>query len=102
MAIEGNRTSQMLGRRIKSSRAWPEEPLDRNVLDDLPPGQSLRSKSIAARTLRRLVPTSLNKVTVTITRTTDGARDYMQIISDDMFTVNVVFIAGKIEVQDRR
>lgn len=82
----------------KPSMHWPEEPLDRTGVEDLSP----RSKSIAARTARELVPTKLNTISVTVTRTSDGKRDYVQIISDDMFAVNVVLIADKIKLKDER
>jgi hypothetical protein len=42
------------------------------------------------------------KLNVTVTKTSDGARDYIQIMSDDMFTVNVVLVADLIEVRDAR
>ncbi len=39
---------------------------------------------------------------VTISRTADGTADYMQIMSADLMSVNIVRIAPKIEVQDAR
>lgn len=42
------------------------------------------------------------KLTVTITKTATGQHDYVQIMSGDNFTVNVVLIAGEIVVQDHR
>ena len=42
------------------------------------------------------------KLNVTITKTSDGSRDYIQIMSDDMITVNVVLVADEIEVKDGR
>jgi len=42
------------------------------------------------------------KLHVTISKTSDGASDYIQIISNDAVTVNVVLVADKIEVQDAR
>jgi hypothetical protein len=44
----------------------------------------------------------IDKLTVRITKTSDGQRDYVQIMSADMVTVNVVLIAEKIEVLDGR
>ncbi len=44
----------------------------------------------------------LGKILVTVTKTSDGSRDYVQIISSDQFTVNVVLIADEIEVRDKR
>lgn len=43
-----------------------------------------------------------DKLRVTITKTSDGLADYIQIMSADTMSVNVVLIAGKIEVQDNR
>ena len=42
------------------------------------------------------------KLTITVTKTADGQREYVQIMSGDMFTVNVVLIADTIEIQDAR
>lgn len=42
------------------------------------------------------------KLTVTLSRTRDGLGDYMQIMSDDFMAVNIVLIAGEIEVVDAR
>jgi hypothetical protein len=39
---------------------------------------------------------------VTISRTADGTADYMQIMSADLMSVNIVLISPKIEVQDAR
>jgi hypothetical protein len=39
---------------------------------------------------------------VTVTRTSDGKGDYIQIMSLDQFSVNVVLIADRIDVQDHR
>lgn len=39
---------------------------------------------------------------VTITKTRDGHNEYIQIISADQITVNVVVVAGRIVVQDMR
>ena len=43
----------------------------------------------------------LGLLKVTISRTADGLRDYMQIITADQFSLNVVLI-GQIEVTDLR
>jgi len=43
-----------------------------------------------------------DKLRVTITKTSNGLADYIQIMSVDTVSVNVVLIAGKIEVQDNR
>lgn len=42
------------------------------------------------------------KLTITIVKTSDGQREYVQVMSADQFTVNVVLIADKIEVKDAR
>ncbi len=43
-----------------------------------------------------------DKLTITVTKTADGSRDYLQIISADMFTTNIVLIADEIVVEDHR
>lgn len=42
------------------------------------------------------------RLKVTITPTADGKQDYMQAISDDMVSVNVVLIADYIELHSAR
>jgi hypothetical protein len=44
----------------------------------------------------------LSKLTVQITKTADGQNEYLQILSGDQFSVNVVLIAASIEVRDQR
>ena len=44
----------------------------------------------------------IDKLNVTITETSDGLAEYIQIMSADLVSVNIVLIAGKIEVQDAR
>jgi len=44
----------------------------------------------------------LPNLKLTISKTADGSRDYLQIVSDDQFALNIVLIAGKIEVADSR
>ena len=41
-------------------------------------------------------------LTVTITKTADGKQDYIQIMSDDVISVNVVLVADSIKVEDHR
>jgi len=41
------------------------------------------------------------KLKVTVTKTSKGTSDYVQILSEDL-TVNVVLIAEEIEVEDHR
>jgi len=43
-----------------------------------------------------------NKLTVTISKTSRGDQDYIQIMSGDQFSTNIVLIADKIEVVDAR
>jgi hypothetical protein len=45
---------------------------------------------------------ALPNLKVTISKTQDGRHDYMQVVSDDQFALNLVVIADKIEVDDRR
>ncbi len=42
------------------------------------------------------------KLNVTITKTATGDGDYIQIMSDDMVSVNVVLVAEAIKVEDYR
>jgi len=42
------------------------------------------------------------KITVTVTKTSDGLFDYVQIISGDSVGVNIILIADKITVMDHR
>ena len=42
------------------------------------------------------------KLVVTVTKTSNGLMDYIQIMSDDSVSVNIVLIADKIEVKDHR
>jgi hypothetical protein len=44
----------------------------------------------------------LNTVRVTILKTPQGGSDYLQLISDDSISLNVVVVAGRIEVNDSR
>jgi len=39
---------------------------------------------------------------VTITKTADGLQEYIQIMSDYVVTINVVLVADKIAVSDKR
>ena len=42
------------------------------------------------------------KLTVTVTKTSDGMSNYIQIMSGDMVSINVVLIAASIAVEDHR
>jgi len=39
---------------------------------------------------------------VTITKTADGKQEYIQIMSGDMISVNIVLVADAIKVKDHR
>jgi len=43
-----------------------------------------------------------DRLIITVTKTADGKREYVQIISADMFSVHIVMIADSIEVKDAR
>jgi len=45
---------------------------------------------------------SLSPIKITVTKTADGSADYVQIMSDDQFAVNIVMISSKITVLDTR
>ena len=42
------------------------------------------------------------KLNVTVSKTSDGNADYIQIMSDDLLSVNIVLVAKQIEITDRR
>lgn len=42
------------------------------------------------------------KLTITVTKTSDGLREYVQIMSEDMISINIVLIAEKMEIEDYR
>ena len=42
------------------------------------------------------------KLKITVTKTADGKREYVQIMSGDQLTVNVVLIADEIVIDDYR
>ena len=44
----------------------------------------------------------IDKLTIQVTETADGGGEYVQIMSGDMTTINVVLIAGEIEIRDDR
>ncbi len=44
----------------------------------------------------------IDKLTIQVTKTSDGLQEYVQIMSGDMLTVNVVLIADEIVVNDGR
>lgn len=42
------------------------------------------------------------KLTVTVSKTRQGDKDYLQVLSEDQFSINIVLLADKIELQERR
>ena len=42
------------------------------------------------------------KLNVTVTKTANGQQDYVQIMSEDMFSINIVLISEEITVEDKR
>ena len=44
----------------------------------------------------------LNELTITVTKTADGKSEYLQILSYAGIPVNIVLIANKIIIQDKR
>lgn len=42
------------------------------------------------------------KLNITISKTSRGTQDYLQIMSDDMILVNIVLIADEITIKDAR
>ena len=41
-------------------------------------------------------------ITATITKAQDGTHDYIQLMSDDYITVNIVLVVDKIIIDDHR
>lgn len=44
----------------------------------------------------------LQPLRITVAKTVDGKADYMQIMSADQFSLNIVLISSKIEIKDTR
>ena len=42
------------------------------------------------------------KLNITVTKTSRGDQEYVQIMSDDLMSVNIVLIADQIVVEDHR
>lgn len=42
------------------------------------------------------------KLEVTISKASNGKHDYMQIMSDDQFSVNIVLVVDEVKVNDHR
>ena len=43
-----------------------------------------------------------DKLRISISKTADGESDYLQIISSDQFSLNIVVIADSMEIKDTR
>jgi len=44
----------------------------------------------------------IDKLTILVSKTADGRNDYVQVLSGDQFSLNVVLIARKITIRDVR
>ena len=42
------------------------------------------------------------KLTISLSRTSDGQHDYLQILSGDQFALNIVLVAKSIDIVDQR
>ena len=42
------------------------------------------------------------ELNVTVTKTANGMADYLQVMSEDQISVNIVLVAEKIEIKDHR
>ena len=42
------------------------------------------------------------KLRIRVSKTSQGNQDYLQVMSDDMVSVNIVLIAERIEIDDAR
>jgi len=42
------------------------------------------------------------KIDILVSKASDGKRDYVQIMSGDMVTVNIVLVVDKVEITDKR
>ena len=42
------------------------------------------------------------KLKVQISKTSRGDQDYIQILSDDLLSVNIVLVVDKVEIEDQR
>ncbi len=42
------------------------------------------------------------KINVTVSKASDGRQDYIQLMSDDMISVNIVLVADDVVMQDAR
>lgn len=50
----------------------------------------------------KVVNISLPPLTITVSTTADGKHDYLQIVSEDQFSLNIVLIAQQITIRDAR
>ncbi len=44
----------------------------------------------------------LGQITIVVTKTSDGKSDYVQIMSSDMMSINIVLVASEIRLDDAR
>ncbi len=44
----------------------------------------------------------LGQIKIVVTKTSDGKSDYVQIMSSDMMSLNIVLVASEIVVEDSR
>lgn len=51
---------------------------------------------------KKIPPYDPGALRITVTKTSDGARDYVQIMSADTISVNIVLVASLITVSDYR
>ena len=52
--------------------------------------------------IRKAGVDEISELRIQVTKTSDGSRDYVQIISADQLTINLVLLADKIVVSDLR
>lgn len=45
---------------------------------------------------------AIPQIAITVSKTSDGESDYIQITSSDMMTLNVVLVATSVTIDDRR
>ena len=52
--------------------------------------------------MSKVIRVKTQPLSITVTKTRDGQDDYVQIMSADQFSVNIVLISSKITVKDAR
>lgn len=98
------------GEPARKAKAASEKPIAnadlafaRRVAGEEHPARRPRTRSEIAQAARlKPVNATASTLNVTVSRTSDGLNDYLQIMSADMFAINVVLIAGRITIEDRR